>query len=124
MLTTQVETQGAENAIAGSVDDAAFPPNNGAIPGTEQIAELQPGVRLGRYGGLKGRYVTDAGTSASKLSLSSQNSGAYTELVVTKSIYVQKAVVMPWYGKPGLGTQYFLEKSVQKYIKLGFLAVV
>jgi hypothetical protein len=27
-----------------------WPPNNGAIPGTEQIVTLQPGQTIGRYG--------------------------------------------------------------------------
>ncbi|MCH5159563.1 MAG: hypothetical protein J1F66_01775 [Clostridiales bacterium] len=65
-------------AITGAIEGAngwynakaSYPPNNGAVPGTEQEIVLQPG-KYSRYGtiGPKSDYITAAGASPSQLSL-------------------------------------------------------
>ena len=64
-----------------------YPPNNGAVPGTEKIISLQPGDTLGRYGniGNKSNFVTQAGTNANILSLPpTTDPSIYQEFVVLK----------------------------------------
>lgn len=45
-----------------------YPPNNGAVPGTEVHMKLKPGDTIGRYGniGQNSNFVTQTGADASK----------------------------------------------------------
>lgn len=103
----------------------AYPPNNGAVPGTEEMITLEPGV-YGRYGGVgpKSRYITNYGASPEQLSLPPSNNRIFTEIHVLKPIkHVQKAIVAPWapWGGIGGGQQYYLPKTIEKLIKGGFI---
>ena len=65
-----------------------YPPNNGAISGTETKIELQPGT-YGRYGGVgpKSKFITEAGANPSQLSLPPwTDPNIYTEITVLKPI--------------------------------------
>ena len=66
-----------------------YPPNNGAVPGTEVNMTLKPGGTLGRYGniGEKSNFVTQTGADASKLALPpNTNPAIYQEFEVIKEI--------------------------------------
>ena len=93
-----------------------WPPNDGAIPGTEQLAELQPGSKIGRFGPPGGSFATDPGTPVHKLSLRPGSDLTYTEYLVLKPLRAKKAVVMPWFNQPGLGIQYKFSDSIENLI--------
>jgi hypothetical protein len=94
-----------------------YPPNNGAISGSEKVVELQPGQSLGRYGniGPKSDFVTAPGESPDSLSLPPNTSpSVYTEIRVLKPIPgVTQSTVAPWGGSSGMGIQYQLPKPLE-----------
>lgn len=107
------------------VDDAGnivWPPNNGAMEGTERMVNLGKGTTFGRIGSDKGSFVEPPKTSPNKLSLApGTNLSSYKEYVVTKAIPgVEKATVAPWFDKPGGGTQFKLPMTVRDLIRNGY----
>ena len=102
-----------------------YPPNNGAVPGTEVNMTLKPGDTLGRYGniGEKSNFVTQTGTDASKLALPpNTNPAIYQEFEVIKEIPgTIQAEIAPWGGSAGGGLQYELPKPILQLIKEGYI---
>ena len=96
-----------------------YPPNNGAVPGTEKMVILQPGYELGRYGniGSKSNYVTDTGTAPNSLALPPGTSpSTYTKIKVLKPIpgVIQSTIAeWPEGSGSGGGTQYQLPKPLE-----------
>ena len=108
-------------------NNTQYPPNNGAVPGTEEMVTLEPGV-YGRYGGVnpQSRYITNHGASPEQLSLPPWNNRVYTEIHVLKPIRnVQKSIVAPWepWGGLGGGQQYYLPKTINQLIKGGYIGL-
>ncbi len=95
-----------------------YPPNNGAVIGTEKEIVIKPGTVIGRYGSEGGSYVTNQGASVAELSLPpGANVGQYAEYRVIKEI--PKAVqgeIAPWFDQPGGGTQYKLPQTIQELL--------
>lgn len=102
-----------------------YPPNNGAVPGTEVNMTLKPGDTLGRYGniGEKSNFVTQTGADASKLALPpNTNPATYQEFEVIKEIPgTIQAEIAPWGGSAGGGLQYELPKPILQLIKEGYV---
>ena len=102
-----------------------YPPNNGAVPGTEKIISLKPGDILGRYGkiGDKSNFVTQTGADASKLSLPpNTNPSIYQEFVVVKEIpNTVQAEIAAWGDSSGGGLQYELPMPIKQLIKEGYI---
>ena len=102
-----------------------YPPNNGAVPGTEVNMTLKPGGTLGRYGniGEKSNFVTQTGADASKLALPpNTNPAIYQEFEVIKEISgTIQAEIAPWGGSAGGGLQYELPKPIIQLIKEGYI---
>ena len=102
-----------------------YPPNNGAVPGTEVNMTLKPGDALGRYGnvGEKSNFATQTGTDASKLALPpNTNPAIYREFEVIKEIPgTIQAEIAPWGGSAGGGLQYELPKPILQLIKEGYI---
>ena len=102
-----------------------YPPNNGALPGTEINMTLKPGGTLGRYGniGEKSNFVTQTGADASKLALPpNTNPAIYQEFEVIKEISgTIQAEIAPWGGSAGGGLQYELPKPIIQLIKEGYI---
>lgn len=102
-----------------------YPPNNGAVPGTEVNMTLKPGGTLGRYGniGEKSNFVTQTGAEASKLALPpNTNPAIYQEFEVIKEISgTIQAEIAPWGGSAGGGLQYELPKPILQLIKEGYI---
>ena len=102
-----------------------YPPNNGAVPGTEVNMTLKPGSTLGRYGniGEKSNFVTQTGADASKLALPpNTNPAIYQEFEVIKEIPgTIQAEIAPWGGSAGGGLQYELPKPILQLIKEGYI---
>jgi len=91
-------------------------PNHGRIPGAEQIVELQPGQRLGRYGEIRttSNYVTEVGVSPSEVSLPPHTDpNIYTEILVEKPIpNVIQSRALPYGGDLGNRVQYELPETI------------
>lgn len=86
-----------------------WPPENGKVPGTDQIVELKVGQKLDRYGGTgkDSSFLAPANTPLSQRALSdSTNLTVYDEYVVLKPFAVEESRAMPWFGKDGMGLQY------------------
>jgi len=102
-----------------------YPPNNGAVFGTEEFVSLKPGEVLGRYGkvGDKSNYATIPGIDYNKLSLPPDtNPEIYQEFVVLKEIpRTIQSEIAPWGDSPGGGTQYELPMTIKELIKLGYI---
>ncbi|MCI5822082.1 MAG: TNT domain-containing protein [Lachnospiraceae bacterium] len=102
-----------------------YPPNNGAVPGTEINMTLKPGGTLGRYGniGEKSNFVTQTGADACKLALPpNTNPTIYQEYEVIKEIPgTIQAEIAPWGGSAGGGVQYELPKPILQLIKEGYI---
>lgn len=102
-----------------------YPPNNGAVLGTEKVISLQPGDTLGRYGniGEKSNFVTQTGADPSKLSLPpNTDASVYQEFVIVKEIpNTVQAEIAAWGGSPGGGLQYELPMPIKQLIKEGYI---
>lgn len=105
-----------------------YPPNNGAIPGTEKVITLDTGKILGRYGEIKPNsdFVTQSGANPTKLSLPPwTNPTTYTQLKVIKDIpNVIESVIAPWADSEGGGLQYQLPQTINSLILNGYLEIV
>ncbi|POU42826.1 DUF4237 domain-containing protein [Pantoea sp. PSNIH4] len=99
-----------------------WPPNDGAF-GKTKISVLEPGTIIDRYGYPGGTYTSPVGTPYSMRALPlGTNNKDYTVYEVLKPIpNVQESKIAPWFGEIGLGTQYKLDQSVQKYVDSGHL---
>ncbi|WP_439444157.1 glycohydrolase toxin TNT-related protein [Listeria aquatica] len=100
-----------------------WPPNNGAIPGTEKLISLQKGETFGRIGSNYGKFVAPRGTNPDKLSLApGTDTTVYKEYVVIKEIpKVESADVAPWFDKPGGGKQMLLPYSINDLLQGGYI---
>lgn len=102
-----------------------YPPNNGAVVGTDKNITLEVGKRLGRYGEIKNnsQYVTDANSSPNTLSLPpNTDPNLYTEFEVIKSIpKTTSSIVAPWGTSPGGGTQYYLPNDINWLLRNGYI---
>ena len=82
-----------------------YPPNNGAVPGTEVNMSLKPGDTFGRYGniGNKSNFVTQTGANADKLALPpTTDPNIYQEFRVIKEIpNTIQAEIAAWGGSAG-----------------------
>jgi hypothetical protein len=103
---------------------------HGAVIGSERKVTLKIDTKLDRYGslgknGVGGRYITARGTSIEKLALPLENTGKLTNLKVVKNFKAIKGIVAPHpiWGLGG-GIQYYLYKSVEDLIELGFLIII
>lgn len=100
-----------------------WPPNDGAIPGTEKIITLEPNMKLGRYGEVKPNscYTTKTGVNPDKLSLPpTTDPTIYSEYIVRKPIpNTTQAEIAPWGDSPGKGEQYKLPEPISKLEEQG-----
>ena len=105
-----------------------YPPNNGAVPGTEKVVTLNPGDRIGRYGNITptSTFVTKPGASSSQLSLPpNTDPSVYQEFIVIKPIVdAEAAIIAPWGNSCGGGIQYNLPNTLQWLIDNGYLIPV
>lgn len=103
-----------------------YPPNNGAINFVKKTLDLSDfnGVLIiDRYGSPTGKFTSPVNTPFPQRALpSSYASQTPQKYKVLKPIpNVEEGQIIPWFGQPGLGIQYKLEKSVQYYIDEGYL---
>ncbi|WP_373730652.1 glycohydrolase toxin TNT-related protein [Bacteroides heparinolyticus] len=102
-----------------------WPPNDGAISGTEKIITLEPNMKLGRYGEVKPNscYTTETGVNPDKLSLPpTTDPTIYSEYIVRKPIpNTTQAKIAPWGDSPGGGKQYKLAEPISKLEEQGYI---
>ncbi|MEQ1886545.1 MAG: glycohydrolase toxin TNT-related protein, partial [Bryobacteraceae bacterium] len=108
----------------GGIATGPYPPNGGFF-GSPAATILQSGTLIERLGTNYGTYASPVGTPSQSLSLIPGTSSApYNIFVVTDSIPVLSGPAMPWYGQPGMGTQYVLPSTVDDLIESGSLVNV
>ncbi len=104
-----------------------YPPNDGAVPGTEQNVTLKPGDVVGRYGevGKDSDFVTQPGADPDTLSLPpTTDPNIYQEYIVVKEIMnTIQSEIAPWGGSPGGGMQYKLPMPIQELILQKYLEI-
>jgi hypothetical protein len=102
-----------------------LPPNYGAVSGTEKVIDLQPGAKLGRYGGYGelSNFVAAPGSASDALSLPPYtNTSIYQEFTVLKPIPgVTQSTVAPWGGSVGGGMQFKLPMTIPELIYGGYI---
>lgn len=107
----------------------AWPPNRGAIGATDTI--LAPGTIIDRYGGWvdaaggfrdKGTFVSPVGTPFPQRALpSSTLTKPYNQYTVMKPINASSGQAIPWFGQPGMGTQYELSDEIERLLASGHI---
>ena len=102
-----------------------YPPNNGAVPGTEVEISLKPGDVFRRYGEIRANsvFVTEAGADAGKLSLPpNTDPSIYQEFIVVHEIpETMQSEIRAWAGSPGGGVQYELPAPILQLLKEGYI---
>lgn len=71
-----------------------------------------------------GKYLSPIGSSFESRALpqSYLSTKSYFQYEVIKPISgVTESKVLPWFGQPGMGTQFEFEKNIQWYIANGYL---
>jgi len=107
-----VENPDYFDADTGRVEWEKNAPNDGAVEGTKEQIELQPGDKLVRYDTLDGSYFAPADTKYEELSLPYDESKVQkTYWEVDKSFGVEQSEVKPAFDLEGGGTQYRLNSN-------------
>ncbi len=108
-----------------SLARSPWPGNSGFIEGTVERQFLMPGQVIDRYGFGGGRFVSPAGTSVEARALRPGTENLpFNSYQVVKPIEVNAGGVQPWFGQPGLGTQYELPVSVNVLLNRGIIKPV
>ena len=102
-----------------------YPPNNGAVPGTEVNITLKPGDTFGRYGeiGPESNFVTQPNADPNQLALPpNTDPSIYQEFIVIKEIVnVIQSEIASWAGSEGGGLQYELPMPILRLIEKGYI---
>ena len=108
----------AEAKAAGWKDKnghTLWPPENGKVPGTEQIIKLIPWQKLDRFGGTSrsSSFLAPSGTPISQRAMpDSTDFNIKDEYVVLRPFSVEASKAMPWFGKEGMGLQYETKQGI------------
>lgn len=101
-----------------------WPPNGGAIPGTERATYLEPGTRIDRYGRPDaGGFVSPEGVPYENRALRPGTDG-YTVYEVNKPLPVTESRATPWFNQPGGGPQYELPVDIRVLLKRNIISIV
>lgn len=112
-------------------NDNDFPPNDGALTEEKDVVLkkgtiIQRTIREGVQPGIgdDGVYATPFGTPKEMLALppNKYQSPCFYELQV--DVTVRQSIVMPWYGAPGLGTQYRLYTPISDMIRKDWIKMI
>ncbi|WP_370452750.1 TNT domain-containing protein [Kribbella sp. VKM Ac-2568] len=86
---------------------------------------MKPGTQVDRFGWDTGRFVAPNGTSIGARSLAPGTTDKpYKVFEVTNRLVVHAGLAQPWFGQPGMGTQYCLPASVGDLLDAGYLRTV
>ncbi|GHT84110.1 hypothetical protein FACS18947_1080 [Bacteroidia bacterium] len=112
--------QSQSNNLPANVD---YPPNNGAI-GTPETKYLYQGEMVDRFGETTtySRYLSPEDTPIPSRSLPpNTNLKLHDVFQVVKPFSVQSSTIAPYYGLPGMGTQYVTPLPIQLLVDKGIL---
>ena len=100
-----------------------WPPNDGAVDGTQETIVLKKGTQIDRYGSEDGYYTTPINTPYEERSCApGSKDKPYCQYVVTKPIEgVEQSVTAAWFDEPGGGLQYLMPESVGDLVQEGYL---
>ena len=99
-----------------------YPPNNGALLGTERRIILQPGTVIDRYGDLNGKYLSPIGTPLEMRALPPTTKiSEYSQFVILKPLEVDASMIAPAFNKIGLGTQYKTKDTINELLEKKFI---
>ena len=102
-----------------------YPPNNGAIIGSEKNIYLMPGDKIDRYGKVNGKYFSPIGTPVEMRSLPYDvDLTQYKQFEVVKPFEVEASTIAPAFDKVGLGTQYRSSVTGSVLLKHGIIKVL
>lgn len=107
-----------------------WPPNGGAVAGSEQMTTLKPGDRIARYGQVNrnSNYVTKTGANSKALALPpTTDSSYYYEYEIIKTIpNVRQSTVAEWPmgTNTGGGLQYELPMPIVELLSKGYIKVI
>jgi hypothetical protein len=108
--------------------NGGWPPNRGFI--NVKNSTLKPGSTFDRYGGWTENGVfRDKGTFVSPVNEPFPNRALpdatkdkpYMKYEVVKPIPVKEGKIIPWFNKPGNGTQYELPETIEDLVKAGYI---
>lgn len=126
-MPLQGRTFQAVKGIDGKVTyvgkNAPFPPNGGFLSKPE-TKYLYKGEILDRFGitSPKSNYLSPVGTSIESRSLPpNTNLNIYQKYQVVKPLPVQSILVAPYYGLPGMGTQYVTPLPINTLLYHGII---
>lgn len=98
--------------------------SQGALQGTTKMTTITKGQQFDRFGSVHGKFITDVGTSSSRLALPATNSGAKITLQATKNFRVFTGTIAPGFGSAGGGTQYVMRYSIETLLKKGWIVLL
>lgn len=103
--------------------NGGYPPASGFV--SVSIVKLKPNTKLDRYGSLWGTFVAPQGASFGSRALpaSSKNSIYYQFKVIKEIPNVKAGKAIPWFGEPGMGTQYQFNDKINTLIANKYLIV-
>ena len=83
---------------------------------------LKPGTLVDRFGFDGGRFVAPNGTPIGGRALAPGTTDRpYSVFEVTNRLVVQHGPAEPWFGQPGMRTQYYLPSTVDDLLNTGYL---
>lgn len=103
--------------------NGGYPPAAGFVD--VAIVTLPVDTQVDRYGSRWGSFVAPTGTPFSERALpqSSKNSIYYQFKVIKAIPNVSAGKAIPWFGEPGMGTQYKFQNSIQTLIANHYLII-
>lgn len=86
---------------------------------------LSPGTKIDIYGYSTGYYASPVGTPAEMRALvPGYLERPHTVYEAVKPVDTLSGQAMPWFGQPGLGTQYKFTQSLETMLKRGIIREV
>lgn len=105
-----------ERQLVRSRGADGYPVDQGYLGGSSPTW-LRPGMRVDRYGGAGGTYLSPAGTPFGARGLPAEaESRPLNTYEVIKPIPVEGGLIAPAYGQPGGGVQYQTPRPIFEYI--------
>ena len=102
----------------------SWPPGDGSQGDTTEIT-LPAGTLIDRFGGDGGSYFSPKGIPFGQRALPYVcDLRAYRVFRVEKSFTVIRGTIRPWFGEPGLGTQYLAQQNVGELLDAGNIVEV
>lgn len=101
-----------EDRYYSKYGEPIYPPNDGALNTPEKVI-LKAGTIVTRYGRVKGSYFGTENDTFEQRSLPrTTDKKQFHKLRLLKDMPVEEAIIAPWFGQPGGGTQYKISNEI------------